>query len=131
MRFNFLFRPLLCLFLLIYTVHSVAQKPEAKTHFTKGQEQLELENYKSAVASYRKAIAVEPNYEDALSGLGYALLQLEDHAGAKPVYDKLVKLFPGKSKYLVAYGATLFNLNDKKGAMDFYNKAIKIDPKND
>ena len=117
--------------LLCFQLAAIAQKPEAKTHFTKAKELIELENYKDAEASLRKALAIDPNYEDALSTLGELLIQGDDFAGAKTCYEKLLKLKPANGEYMASLSAVYYNLEKPTEAIEWATKAIAADPKSD
>ena len=54
----------------------------------------EKNHYKSAIAEYRKAIKLKPDYADAHRGLAYALGMTNDDVGAIPEYRKAIKLNP-------------------------------------
>lgn len=110
---------------------AAAQKPEAKNHFVTAKEQIELENYKDAEASLRKALAIEPDYEEALSALGDVLMQADDFSGAKACFEKLVKLHSKKAEYMISLSTAFYNLDKPYEAIEWAAKAIGMDANND
>ncbi len=53
---------------------------------------LAREDYAWARRSFETAVALDPDNEDALAGLGEALLKIGDRAGALAAYDRIVSL---------------------------------------
>jgi tetratricopeptide (TPR) repeat protein len=121
----------LVLIILFFQQATFAQKPEAKKLFIKAKEQIELENNKDAEVSLRKALAIEPGYEDALSTLGELLIKVDDFAGAKTCYEKLLKQKPANAEYMVSLSAAYYNLDKSTEAIEWAGKAISLNPKSD
>jgi Tfp pilus assembly protein PilF len=51
-------------------------------------------DYRSAIADYDRAIAVDPNYAQAYARRGWAFLVLEEFAKAEADFDKALALAP-------------------------------------
>ena len=96
--------------------------------FKKGYHASLAENYDEAIAYYKKAIAINPNYADAHANLGANYMQQGKFDEAISNLKEAIKIDPTNA------GAH-FNLGlvyDKEGKMDEaiseYEKAIDIDP---
>ncbi len=96
------------------------------------------QNYKDAVASYKKAVdanatAKKPNPETAAAAqnqIGQALAKSGDAKGASDAYDAASKTDPTKAgMYLFNEAATLYNAGKTDDAAAAADKAIAADPK--
>ena len=86
---------------------AVAQKESAIAYFYQGVTFADQKDWKSAEASYRRAIALDPNIAETHNNLGSALGKQGKTAEAITAFQKAVSLNP---KYSVAYynvGVTL------------------------
>ena len=81
-----------------------------------------------AITSYKKAIAIEPNYVDAYYNLGFALREKGNLEEAVKNFNKVISLNPN---YVDAYNNMAVTL-EKQGkleeALKAYKKAIAIKP---
>jgi tetratricopeptide (TPR) repeat protein len=81
-----------------------------------------------AITSYKKAIAIEPNYVDAYYNLGFALREQGDLEEAIKNFNKVISLNPN---YVDAYNnmaATLEKQGKLEEALKAYKKAVAIKP---
>ena len=81
-----------------------------------------------AITSYKKAIAIEPNYVDAYYNLGFALREKGNLEEAVKNFNKVISLNPN---YVDAYNnmaATLEKQGKLEEALKAYKKAVAIKP---
>jgi len=118
------------------------QKPEAYALYLKGRSYLDkqtLSDLKTAVSYFNQAIAKDPAYALAYSGLArtYAFLPdygdspVEDHPKAMAFAGKALELDPTLSEpHLVLGGQIMFQDWDIAGGVTEFKKAIELDPNN-
>jgi len=118
------------------------QNPEAYALYLKGRSYLDkqtLSDLKTAVSYFNQAIAKDPAYALAYSGLArtYAFLPdygdspVEDHPKAMAFAGKALELDPTLSEpHLVLGGQIMFQDWDIAGGVTEFKKAIELDPNN-
>ncbi|PSN11192.1 hypothetical protein C7293_25260 [filamentous cyanobacterium CCT1] len=82
----------------------------------------------AAIACYDAALAIKPDYHDALNNKGLALSDLGDKAGAIACFDAALAIKPDKHEALYNKGNALSDLGDKAGAIACYDAALAIKP---
>ncbi len=90
-----------------------------------------LERYEEMIASYDKAIAINPNHDWVWSNRGTALGQLGRYEEAIASYDKAIAINPNHNWAWVLRGAVLGQLGRYEEAIASYDKAIAINPNDD
>ena len=88
----------------------------------------ELKRYEEAVASCKKAVALDPNSAKAWSSQAYVLDNLKRYEEALASYDKAVALDPNFDFAWANRGNVLNNLKRYEEALESYDKAIALDP---
>ena len=83
-----------------------------------------------AVKSYKKAVAIKPDYADAYYNLGNILRDLGELDSAIKSYAKTIEIMPEYNEAQYNLGATLQQLGQFDEAIEQYEKALKINPKN-
>ncbi len=81
-----------------------------------------------AIASYKKALSIDPNYPQAYNNLGTAFQKLNKNEEAIFNYKKAISI---KNNFAEAYnnlGGVIYETNRIKDSLDYYEKAIKIKP---
>jgi serine/threonine-protein kinase len=81
-----------------------------------------------AIAEFRKAVALKPDYAEAHHNLGITLLRQGDVAGAVAEYRKAVALKPDYAEGHYDLGWALYYQGDVAGAVAEYRKAIALKP---
>ena len=81
-----------------------------------------------AIAEYRKAIALKPDYAEAHYNLGNALRDQGDLPGAVAAYRKAIALKPDYAEAHNNLGNALRDQGDLAGAVAAYRKAIALKP---
>lgn len=87
--------------------------------------------YQEAIESYKQAIRIKPDYEEAHVGLGYAYLQLGMWKEAIEICNEVIKLNPKKAEfYGIIRGMAYCILGNYQEALKDFDKAIELDTEN-
>ena len=107
----------------------VAAYPEdERVQFNLGGYYFGLQDYDNAVAHYKKATEISPNYSPAYNLLGYAYRQQEDYSSAEDAFKKYVELIPGDPNPYDSYAELLLKMGRFDESIAQYRKALSIDP---
>lgn len=86
---------------------------------------LAVEEYGFARRSFRRALELQEDHEEALVGLGDALLKLGERARAFLVFDRVMELgFDEDADLLLAMARALYREGLYERALDFYRRAV-------
>jgi Tfp pilus assembly protein PilF len=111
--------------------HSLQASPRsAKLHYNLGAVFEERKDFAQASAEYTKAVALQPNYEPALAGLGNVDLNLGKTKEASRMFQEALQLKPDDVKAVTNYGAALQLLGEIDAAKAQYQRAISLAPGN-
>ena len=88
----------------------------------------ELKRLDDALASYDKAIALEPNFADAFCNRSTVLQELKRLEDALASFDRAISLKPDSAEAFYNRGTILQELNRLDDALASYDKAIALDP---
>ena len=83
----------------------------------------------AAIAEYRAALALDPDFGLALNQLAFALVRKEDYAGAQTALERYVAVAPNEFNPFDSLGLLLFLRGRYDEAMDNYEKAGRLNPK--
>ena len=122
-RIAFIFGIVLLVFLVCPTI--TAYDDQAVQYYNEGVEFAKLGQFTEAVASYDKALAINPDYAEAWKSRGKALGNLDRVSEALTSFDKLIyqtRLRRG----MVRTGGSLYFLGRYSDAIASYDKAIAI-----
>src|SRR6267142_6052035 len=129
---QFLARCGLMVFLLVLGLLFSASS-SAQTAKSYCQQAIELSRNKSwdqAIASYRKALALEPNDPDTHYNLALALKYKGDARQAVEEFEATVRLKPKWADAHYGLGATWHDLDDQAAALKELRTAVDLDPAN-
>lgn len=84
--------------------------------------------FQDAVASYRKAIELMPDFSLALNNCGVALKHSGEVQAALQCYQQAIELDPGYCEAHTNMGVALQELGRLKEALDCHDRAIKLQP---
>jgi tetratricopeptide (TPR) repeat protein len=91
--------------------------------------QLAVEEYAWARADFERAIALDPNDEEALAGLGEALLKLGDRPGALQCFDRVLAMgFREDHDLMLQVGRALFREGMLRHARGFFELGARHHP---
>jgi tetratricopeptide (TPR) repeat protein len=85
--------------------------------------------YRQAIQYYDRALAIDPNYKQALYGKGSALYSQGNYTQAIWYYDKALAIDPNYILALDGKGNALSGQGNNTQAIKYYDKALAIDPK--
>jgi predicted TPR repeat methyltransferase len=86
------------------------------------------EDHQGAVNSYRQALALEPEYVDALNNLGSSLHALGNYREAIDCYKKVIQLNGKDADAFFNMGNSLMELEDFEAAAENYQTSIDLRP---
>ena len=89
---------------------------------------MELKRFEEALASYDRALALRPDYAEALSNRGNVLRELMRFEEALESYDRALAVRPDYAEALSNRGVTLQELMRFEEALASYQKAIALRP---
>jgi lipoprotein NlpI len=87
-------------------------------------------DYDHAIRDYDQAIRLNPNYANAMDGLGLAYKFKGDFDHSIQIYDQAVRLSPTSTWVFSGRGATYFAKGDYDRAIEDFSQAIRLDPRN-
>jgi CHAT domain-containing protein/Flp pilus assembly protein TadD len=100
--------------------------PNHKAWFDRGNELFELGRYEEAIASYDRAIKINPDYHEAWANRGITLYSLGRDEDAIASYDQAVEIKPDKHDAWYNRGIALVNLERYAEAIASYDRAVEI-----
>ncbi|MFW9263632.1 tetratricopeptide repeat protein, partial [Nostoc sp. CALU 546] len=110
----------------ILTEAEATQK--SQDFLNEGNDYFVKDKYEQAIASYDKAIAIKPDYYEALLYRGSALNYLQRYSEAIASDDKAIAIKPNYQEVWYNRGISLVNLQRYSEAIASYDKAIAIKP---
>ncbi|OUL76352.1 tetratricopeptide repeat protein [Paraburkholderia hospita] len=87
-----------------------------------------VRNHQGAIAAYRAALSLAPDYAEAHSNLGHALREAGDSPAAVDSCTHAVRLKPEFAQAWINLGNALLDLGSDEGALDSYIKALALNP---
>jgi tetratricopeptide (TPR) repeat protein len=80
----------------------------------------------AAIAEYQAALALDPEYGNALNSMAFSLLRKSDFAGAQTALERYVAVAPNEFNPLDSLGLLLFLRGRYDEAIDKYKKAMAL-----
>ncbi|HEX2982674.1 MAG TPA: tetratricopeptide repeat protein [Ignavibacteriales bacterium] len=103
----------------------------AKKIFNEGVERFNSKDYYEAIKSFDAALAIDPEFLEALYRRAFVKLAVEDYAGALKDLEKFQTATPTVSAELYGSKSSIRSkMGDYPGAIEELNAAIGISPKN-
>ncbi|ABI85713.1 tetratricopeptide repeat family protein [Burkholderia ambifaria AMMD] len=107
---------------------SLAERPDASYFNNLGNMLRECGRLDDAIAHYRRAVALRPDYPEAHNNLGNALRDARDPAEAMRSCSRAIELRPGYAEAYNNLGNVLQDLGELDAAAASYGKAIAFHP---
>jgi tetratricopeptide (TPR) repeat protein len=101
---------------------------QAQELLSQADRQREAESYPEAIATYKKAIALNPNDAKAYWGLCFSLNQMGKPTDAIAQCDRALALNPNYPEALWSKGSAFDQQQQYQEAINFYDQAIKLKP---
>jgi len=86
------------------------------------------QEYEPAIAEYRAAIEIDPNFSPPYNQLGYALRTINDFVGAGGAFQRYTELIPDQPNPYDSYAELLMKTGRYKESITKYEMALEIDP---
>jgi len=128
----------LLILLLSLFISSISISQTAEEYYDRGNDRLDRQDYRGAIANFSRAIEINPRYEDAYFNRGVAKINLYDYYGAIADFKKVTEINPrnadayfrmGALKYLITYSNFLEKMEGLNESIRDLTKAIEINPK--
>ncbi len=87
-----------------------------------------LDKFDEAIKSFDKAIALDPNFEEAWFYKGGAFHYSGEYRKAIAAYDRAIVIDPNDQLAWFAKGLAFYRLNDYDKAVEAYDEATSLDP---
>ncbi|NIG06122.1 tetratricopeptide repeat protein, partial [Burkholderia sp. Tr-849] len=107
---------------------SLVARPDASYFNNLGNMLRESGRLDDAIAHYRRAVGLRPDYPEAHNNLGNALRDAREPAAAMKSCTRAIELRPGYAEAYNNLGNALQDLDDLDGAATHYGRAIELDP---
>jgi protein O-GlcNAc transferase len=107
--------------------HSLVERPDASYFNNLGNMLRESGRLDDAIARYRRAVALRPDYPEAHNNLGNALRDAREPTAAMESCARAIELRPGYAQAYNNLGNALQDLGDLDGAATHYVRAIELD----
>ena len=101
---------------------------DERAHFNLGGYHFGQQEYAKAIAHYKRATEIAPDYSTAYNILGYAYRQNEAYSDAENAFKKYIELIPNDPNPYDSYAELLLKMGRFDEAITQYNKALAIDP---
>jgi len=96
--------------------------------FNRGHKALSGGDNKNAIASFSKAIEIDPDSVEARNNLGVAYFNQSNNQKAMEYFQKAHDMDPKSPEVLYNLGITMRGAREFEKAIDCYQKAIELDP---
>jgi len=111
-------------------VERLMTREKAKIPYDKGLALAQKASYVDAVQSFQEAIAIDPEFADAVYNLGVTLGMLKSYERAREPLERAAEMRPKNADYVFAFGNCLFHLGDYAKAIGAFEKVMALDPSN-
>jgi predicted O-linked N-acetylglucosamine transferase (SPINDLY family) len=101
---------------------------ECATYKNQGDKYFNEGKLEEAAASYRQAIAINPNYAEAYNNLGNVLREQGFHQEAEHSLKQAILIKPGLANAYCNLGSLLFEQGKMDEAIENFNKALELKP---
>ena len=109
-------------------VERLDMKERARDPYNKGLEFAEQGAYVDAVQEFKKSLAIDPSFVDAVYNLGVTYQKIDRYDRALEQFDDAVKLRPKDPEYRFALGTCRFHLDRFDDAASDFEKVMALDP---
>lgn len=105
---------------------AVTTAQTATKFYDEGIKLINDSRYKEAMVSFRKAIAIRPDYKEALYRAGWTSNELEKYSDALEFLQKAKTLWPSEPKVHLELGYAFSKLDKYSDALSCYQKCISL-----
>ena len=97
-------------------------------HNTYGHFLFGVQKYKKAIAQYKMAIDINPDFSQSYNMLGYSYRRLGDFEQAEKYFIKYIDLLKDNPNPYDSYAELLMKMGKFESSIDYYRKALEIKP---
>ena len=101
---------------------------DERVQFALGGYHFGQQEYDQAIAHYKRATEISPNYSPAYNLLGYSYRQRENYSDAEQAFKKYVELIPNDPNPYDSYAELLMKTGRFDESIAQYRKALSVDP---
>jgi tetratricopeptide (TPR) repeat protein len=109
---------------------AIEKRPTAELYTARGYTLLSTGDEAEGLADFGRALALDPNHEQALVNRSVTLTKGRRHKEALPDLDRLVKIAPKQPSHWLSRANARFNVTDFKGCVRDCERYRKLAPKN-
>ena len=109
---------------------SVEATPDPMLYYNLGWAWRDRGDSKKALAEYKEAVRLRPNYQEAQASVGQMLTLTGHPKEASPSFERALALKPEDSPTRVDWAITLEQIGDEAGAEREFRKALQYSPGN-
>ncbi len=95
-------------------------------HNTYGHFLFGVQKYKKAIAQYKMALDINPDFSQSYNMLGYSHRRLGDFEQAEKYFIKYINLFKDNPNPYDSYAELLMKMGKFESSIDYYRKALKL-----
>ncbi|MGH7766491.1 MAG: TIGR03032 family protein, partial [Candidatus Binatia bacterium] len=111
---------------ILPTEEELARSPAF--HFQRGNEFYRQGKLDEAVESYRRCVAIQPEFPNALYNLGVALGDVENYSEASAYLEKVVAAEPERAEAYNSLAYALSRQRQPRKAIEYCERAIELQP---
>lgn len=100
---------------------------DERAQFLVGGYHFGQQEFDQAIAHYKKATELAPDYSPAYNILGYAYRQQGDYSNAEQAFRKYIELIPGDPNPYDSYAELLLKMGRFDDSIAQYRKALSVD----
>lgn len=105
--------------------------PPANIHLGEGTKHYDNGEYEQAIAEFKKAIKIRPDFYQAYHNLGLAYASLNQYQEAKNSFEKTIQINPDSAETYKSLGKVCIALQKYEDGLSYYTKYIKLNPNDD
>jgi len=107
---------------------ALALRKRARLPYNNGLDLAARGSYLDAVAEFKRAIDLDPDFAEAIYNLGVTYQKLDAHERAVEQFDAAIDLRPGSADYHYAMGNSRFHLQQYDRAVREFDSALELNP---
>ena len=104
---------------------------KAIIYFDSGISFYRKKEFQNAIIAFKKAIQLNPKFDEAYYGLGDSYIGIEEFQNAIKAFKKVIQLNPENNNAYNNLGNSYRRIRDFQNAITAFKKAIKLNPEND
>lgn len=109
---------------------SLSELAKAQEYFQKGMNYYKEKQYDEAIAEFKKALEINPNFAEGFYVLGYTYCSIGSNQEALTYFQNAIKIAPNYTDAYngMAYALSVLGRYDE--SIDYYKKTLQIDENN-